>query len=76
MGDYSEEKEIISSLLDELVQTLSVIKVFFTRGNGAFSEVYADDKDKIAQLRCFHFFLLRFAQRFVKLYLSDIDVCL
>lgn len=55
---------MLTGLLDELVQTLSVIKIFFSRGNGAFAEVHTEDKEKIAQLRSFHFFLLRFAQRF------------
>ncbi|XP_067933749.1 probable nuclear hormone receptor HR38 [Watersipora subatra] len=63
VGGQCKEKELISELLDHLTQTVNVIKIFFTRGNGAFSELYADDKDRISQLRSFHFFLLRYAQR-------------
>jgi len=63
---------MIASLLDHLAQTTSVIKAFFAKGNGAFQELLADDKDRISQLRCVHFFLLKLAQRYVNSLLASV----
>lgn len=63
VGEYGTEKDLTFSFLEHLVQNVQTIKTFFTRGNGAFAELLLDDKDKMAQLRCFHFFLLRLAER-------------